>query len=239
MPPDFSQRSRQAEIMDSGMDSFADFDRALRQIEAVNSATLGYRAVLRWLERQDMATTAGRPVTIIDAGCGRGALLRRIRAWGRKRRLDMRLIGIDNNPWARTSAEKASRDGAPIEYRTADILEIESTPSPDFVVCSHVMHHFGDGEIVRFLQWLDRHAARGWFISDLHRHPAPYFLAKSLLSVAPVGAMVRNDGPVSVLRAFTRGDWEKLLDAAEIPPRQRRIDWSFPFRYGISGRSKI
>jgi 2-polyprenyl-3-methyl-5-hydroxy-6-metoxy-1,4-benzoquinol methylase len=234
MLPDLSHRSTGPEIMDSAAIPFPQFDRALGQIEAVNALTLGYRPILRWLGRQDLSGLRGKAVTILDVGCGRGALLRSIYGWARRRSLDVRLSGIDIHPWAKDAAERATPAHMQIEYQCGDILVCDPEPA-ELVVCSHVTHHLTDEAVVKFLRRLDGLARRGWFVSDLHRHPASYLLAKSLLCVAPVDRMLRSDGPTSVLRAFTARDWREYLHRAGIPTVRHRIEWFFPFRYGIAG----
>jgi hypothetical protein len=81
---------------------------------------------------------------------------------------------------------------------------------------------------------MDNHALRGWFINDLHRHRVPYLFIKYVLSLVPANKTTRNDGPVSVARAFTAADWRRVLQQAGIPPAEYRIRWFFPFRYGIA-----
>jgi len=34
----------------------------------------------------------------------------------------------------------------------------------DFIVSSSFTHHLGDADLVRFIRWMDRYAAHGWFI---------------------------------------------------------------------------
>jgi 2-polyprenyl-3-methyl-5-hydroxy-6-metoxy-1,4-benzoquinol methylase len=236
MPPDFSRRSLELEIMDTRLDSPGLFDQSLRQIEAVNELTLGYRPVLLWLDGERCRFPKDRPATILDIGCGRGALLRRIRQWSWRNKADVSLGGIDINPWARQAAQAATPRNMEITYRTADIHSLSPSENVDYLVCSHVTHHIGDRDMPAFLQRLDRHARSGWFIVDLHRHPLPYAAAKALLAVLPVNDMVRNDGPVSVSRGFTEGEWRALLTQAEISPSAFSIRSRFPFRHGIARR---
>jgi 2-polyprenyl-3-methyl-5-hydroxy-6-metoxy-1,4-benzoquinol methylase len=224
---DFSQRSAEHEIMDGGIGSFELFNESLQQIETVNRLTLGYRPVLNWLATE-LSPQSG-PVSIADIGCGRGDLLRRIWRLGERKQIALRLTGIDTDPWSAPAARKATPSGMDIEYRTGDAFSMDV--ASDFIVCSHVTHHMTNEEIVALIRWLDAHARRGWFVSDLHRHFIPYFFAKLLLGLAPVNRMVQNDGTVSVARAFTAQDWREILRQAGVAGE---VSWHFPFRYCLS-----
>ena len=49
----------------------------------------------------------------------------------------------------------------------------------------------------------------------------------------PEVVQVRHDAPVSVARAFTREDWDRLLVQAGLDPAKVSVEWFFPFRYGV------
>jgi 2-polyprenyl-3-methyl-5-hydroxy-6-metoxy-1,4-benzoquinol methylase len=225
---DFSQRSNEQEIMDGGIGSFELFDESLKQIEVVNHLTLGYRPMLLWVDRQ-LQSPEPRPVTILDVGCGRGDLLRRIWSLARKKTVTVRLTGVDIDSWSAPAARQATPEYMGIDYRIGNVFDMDI--EADFIVCSHVTHHMKNDELVAFIRWLEAHARRGWFIGDLHRHPISFILAKMFLWLAPVNSMIRNDGPVSVARAFTAKDWREILKQAGVPAQ---IRWHFPFRYGVA-----
>ena len=227
---DFSRRSHEQEIMDGGICSFKLFDESLKQIETVNRLTLGYRPLLGWVDRQLSPSEPGS-VAILDVGCGRGDLLRRIWSLARKKQVTVRLTGIDIDPWSSPAARQSTPGYMDVDYRTGNVvgMNIEA----DFIVCSHVTHHMKHAELVVFIQWLEAHARRGWYISDLHRHVISFILAKMVLFLAPVSSMIRNDGAVSVARAFTENDWREILKEAGVPAQ---IRWHFPFRYGVARR---
>jgi hypothetical protein len=82
---------------------------------------------------------------------------------------------------------------------------------------------------------MDRHAVRGWFINDLHRHRLPFYFIKYVTRLLRLNFMVRHDAPVSVARAFTSDEWKKILSGAGIPG-ETKVRWHFPFRYGVSCR---
>jgi hypothetical protein len=113
------------------------------------------------------------------------------------------LTGVDVNPWSKQSAESVTAPYAPIQYETSDIFSFDPEHRADFIISSLFTHHLADNEIVKFLRWMDRHATRGWFINDLHRHPLPFFLIRYATRLLRFGPMVQYDGPISVARAFT------------------------------------
>jgi SAM-dependent methyltransferase len=225
-------RSTEAELMDDGITSFDTFDTCLQQIEKVNGWTLGYRPVFLWLEK-NLSRATQRPLMIIDVGCGRGELLRRIWRWCEERNIEVSLTGIDINPWSKHAAEKATPPEMNIRYETADIFKEGNFMKADFIICSHVTHHLKDEELTYLLQWLNRYSWSGWLINDLHRHFLPHFFIKCFLSLLPVHPIVRNDGPASVRKAFIAADWRELIEKARIPASAAKIQWFFPFRYAI------
>ena len=87
---------------------------------------------------------------------------------------------------------------------------------------------------VAFLVWLQRNAGKGWFISDLHRHFLPYYGFPVLARLAFWHRFVREDGRISIARAFIRAEWEALLRQAGISQQQANIAWHMPFRLCVS-----
>jgi SAM-dependent methyltransferase len=234
--PDLSQRSIRPELMDTESVSFAEFHDCLRTLCTINTLTLAYRPTLHWFERMTAGAASGQAISVLDIGCGGGDMLRQIWKRARKRNLDVELVGIDLNPWSKESAEQVTPTDAPIRFETADLFSLDPDRRADFIVSSLFTHHLTDSDLVRFIQWMDRHATRGWFINDLHRHPLPYFFILYAVRLLFYNRMIRHDAPVSVARAFTASEWRRLLMQAGIPAERTSIEWFFPFRYGVSCR---
>jgi 2-polyprenyl-3-methyl-5-hydroxy-6-metoxy-1,4-benzoquinol methylase len=239
MRQDFSRRSHQLEMMDADAIGFEDFRQCLRDLELVNVGTLAYRPTLRWLKAALRDDKFGQPVSILDVGSGGGDMLRTIWQWAERRGHKTCLAGVDRNPWSKKSAESVTPPGAPIQYETDDIFSFDPGRRADFIISSLFTHHLTDDEVVQFLRWMDRHATRGWFINDLHRHPLPFFVIRYLTRLLRFSPMVQHDGPVSVTRAFTAADWRRLIGEAGIPAERIRISWFFPFRYCVAGRTQV
>jgi SAM-dependent methyltransferase len=232
---DFGGRSAQAELMDEPSVTFEAFHDCLCDLEIVNRYTLAYRPTLNWLKRALREVGSTNCTSILDVGSGGGGMLRQIANWARKHGRRVELIGVDLNPWSKRSAEQSTPSDAPIRFETSDIFKFAPDRAIDFVISSLFTHHLTDGDVIRYLRWAEHHAVRGWFINDLHRHPLPRFAIKYAARLLRLNKMVRHDGPVSVARAFTAGDWRRFLAEAGIPNERARIDWFFPFRYCVTG----
>jgi len=235
MEQDFSCRSHQLEMMDGDAIGFEDFQNCLRGLEIVNVCTLAYRPTLHWLKRTLSGVKSRQPVSILDVGSGGGGMLRKIWKWAPRSGREIHLTGVDLNPWSKKSAESFTPADVPIQYETSDIFSFDPDRRADFIISSLFTHHLSDGEVVKFLQWMDCHAIQGWFINDLHRHPLPFFFIRYAMRLLGAGPMVRHDGPISVARAFTAADWRRLVADAGIPAERIRINWFFPFRYCVAG----
>jgi 2-polyprenyl-3-methyl-5-hydroxy-6-metoxy-1,4-benzoquinol methylase len=171
---------------------------------------------------------------VLDVGSGGGDMLRKIGLWAKKERMQVNLLGVDINPWAKKSAELISQPDVEIEYKTQDIFALDTGRQFDFIVSSLFTHHLSNDELMRFISWMDKRAKRGWFINDLHRHAIPYHFIKNTVDLLSSNRLIIHDAPISVSRAFTRQDWRLLLDRTGISQAHVRIAWHFPFRYSVS-----
>jgi SAM-dependent methyltransferase len=227
---DLSHRSTQPEEMDAPGTSAEDYVRCIADLAAVNRVTFTHRATLNWLTRATRDLPQGAVVSILDVACGYGDLLRAIGRWAGRRGLSVVLEGIDLNPRSAEAASAATPPGMAIVYCTGDVFAYDPRPLPDLIVSSQFAHHLADDDVVRFVQWLDSHAARGWFIADLHRHALAYYGFPLLARVAGWHRIVRQDGQISIARSFRRTEWERLLAASGTAAE---IRWSLPFRYTV------
>jgi SAM-dependent methyltransferase len=226
MSPDFARRSDQPELMDQPCD-FDTFRDCLEDLASVNRLTLAHRPTFDFLERLRREERLSQPVTIVDVGSGYGDLLRKIARWSSRRRLSVRLTGLDLSPWSARAAA-ALPSSRPIAWATANVFDYRG--AADVVVSSLFTHHLSDAEIIAFLRWMEEVATVGWFVNDLHRHPFPYYGFGLLARVMRWHRFVQHDGPVSIARAFTASDWRGYIAAAGLPEDQVELRWRFPFR---------
>lgn len=227
-------RSTAAELMDGDDYSPQEFAQTLRHLARINVLTRGYQPTLAALDRvvASGAVPDGRPLTVLDIGCGYGDTLRAVAAWARRRGVCVALTGVDLNPLCCALAEQATdpRDG--ITWRVADVFALEPEPY-DVVLSALFMHHLSDADVVRVIRWMRQHARVAAFVNDLHRHPLAYYFIRVTTPLLSGNRLICHDAPVSVARSFTRGDWRRLLAGAEVPEGTAHIRWHWAFRYGI------
>jgi SAM-dependent methyltransferase len=220
--------------MDDDTVDYATLRACLVDLAKVNRWTLAHGptlAFLSGLERRGL-WPKDRPLRLLDVGSGYGDLIRTVDRWAARRGLAIDLTGIDLSPWSERAAAEATPPGRPITWVTADVFD-DMGPA-DIITSSLFTHHLPDAMIVRFLRIMETRAQIGWFINDLHRHPAPYagfVLLSKLMGWHP---FVQHDGPVSIARAFTAADWRALIAEAGLSSDTVRVAWRFPFRLCVS-----
>lgn len=222
---DLETRSRQAEQMDDPDLDPALFGRVLHDLAQVNRWTFTAWPSLAFLDR---AIGSARHFRLLDVGFGNGDILRAIARWARRRRIDAELIGVDRNPNSVRAARKATSSDLPIAYRAGDYRD--QPEAFDFIISSQVVHHMTDDQLLTFLRHMEARAETGWLVCDLHRHRFAYRGYPLLARLLRVHRIVREDGQLSIARAFRPDDWRRVLGQADIALDQVRIRRRFAFR---------
>src|SRR5579875_2928263 len=238
MPPDaqsfrksFLERAQLTELMDEPA-SYEQFRDCLRDLERVNRAVLAYRPTLRWLSQ--FSGPAASPLHILDVGSGGGDTLRRIERWALARNLSVQLTGLDLNPHAARAARESTPAASRIEWITGDVFAYIPRRRVDLIISSIFTHHLTDADIVRFLEWMEQTAARGWFINDLWRSRRSWHLFRALAHLMRWHPFVLHDGPVSIRRSFRPEDWRRYLAAAGLSDDKAQIFPAWPGRLCVA-----
>jgi len=217
---DFSQRADLEEEMD-GPCSYEDLRLCLRHLAVVNRLTRAHRPILRWLDgvaaelrRNSRHSGRGRPLRIVDVGCGYGDMLRRIERWARSRGVAVELVGIDVNANSVRAARDASATGSAIQWVNGDVHCCAETAEADVFTLSGVTHHIAEPEIVRLIARMEQASRAGWFIADLHRKPMSYRVFDIAMRGPWWHRFIRPDGLRSIRRSFLAEDWQRMCSAA-------------------------
>lgn len=228
--PSFSKRSADAEIMDDLQYAGSMMDQTLRELEIINRWLGGNAVTIDALSRL-IKNGEHRQLEIADLGCGRGDMLRHIGKWAGKRSIGVSLTGIDANPYIIEAARKNLLE-LPVTLKAINILSAEfDALQYDVVIGTLFYHHFSDAELVSFFSRLRKRCRIGFIINDIHRHPLAYYSIKILTRLFSRSDMVKYDAPLSVLRAFSRSDLERILHEAGCSTY--RLEWHWAFRWQI------
>jgi SAM-dependent methyltransferase len=219
-----AERRQAAELMDNPALDEATYHAVLADLARVNRITLAHRPTLAFLHR---ALAGRRHFRLLDVGFGDGDMLRAIARWARRRGITADLVGIDLNPRSCTAAGRRTAGDAPIRYLAGDYAGLAGEGF-DCVVSSLVAHHMSEVELTAFLRFMEREAAAGWFVNDLHRHRYAYAGWPLLAAALRWHPIVRADGHTSIARAFRPGEWRAILASAGITGA--RVIRQFPFR---------
>ncbi|MEN9933091.1 MAG: hypothetical protein RIS17_1664 [Pseudomonadota bacterium] len=225
-PLDFSARADLPEIMDADSLDARSYAAVIADLARVNTVTRARPPTLAWLKRHAGSRVRFR---LLDVGFGHGDMLRAIARWARRAGMPCELIGIDLNPRSAPVAAAATPPALGIVWQTGRAESIGF--QPDFIISSLVAHHMSDAELIGFIRWMDATARAGWLINDLHRHRLAWAGFRVLAALFRWHPIVAHDGAVSVRRAFTRADWDRLLAAAGV---RAEIRWHLPFRWTVA-----
>jgi 2-polyprenyl-3-methyl-5-hydroxy-6-metoxy-1,4-benzoquinol methylase len=224
----FAERSSQTELIDEENIPFSDWATCLHELNTVNTLLGGHAITVDGVKSLLRGKTNER-IIIAEIGCGGGDNLKAIHRWNRDR-YPLSYIGIDINEACTTFAKKNCSVLPSAQFITSDYKAVEFNQNkPDIIFNSLFCHHFSNQELVDMLQWMSLNSNYGFFINDLQRHPVAYHSIRLLTKIFSKSYLVKNDGPISVLRGFHRNEWETLLSGAGI--KHFSIHWRWTFRY--------
>jgi 2-polyprenyl-3-methyl-5-hydroxy-6-metoxy-1,4-benzoquinol methylase len=223
----WNQRSYKKELLDRDDIPFADIKKNMEELNVINHRLGGHAITLKGL-KTILGKLFQNPISILEIGCGGGDNLRVIKEWAAKKGIAVQLTGADINE-ACVQFARAQPGNAGIKFICADYKTVSLRQHVIF--SSLFCHHFTDEELVEMLRWMQRHASAGFFINDLHRHPAAYYSIKALTALFSKSYLVKHDAPLSVQRGFTKQEWAELFQKAMLA--NCRIRWQWAFRWLI------
>lgn len=213
--PDFSARLQATELMDDASRPVEEFDQAYRELASINRKLGGIRAIERFLPRKEGLTV----LDVAAGGCDIGDALVQTRS--------CKVVSLDLNPLGLRHSRHTwpvVGDGTKLPFADGAF---------DAVICSLSFHHLTDDECEQVLREMWRTSRVCVLVNDLHRHPVAYTSIRMLSRLFSKSAMVKHDGPVSVLRAFRPSDLRAIARRAGVPAEVHR---SFPFRLVLVGK---
>jgi len=206
-----NRRSLQAEYFDTFDRPAAEIAEGYRMLGKVNRLFHFAEPYQTFLPKT-LGPEACRSLTLLDLGAGDGSLSAELTRWAAARGWDWRFTNLDLN-------RKAMRLNPAARWVAASALSLPFRDrSFDVVMASQMTHHLDAGDEVR------AHFCEAWrvtrqvlLINDLHRNVVLYSILWVLLQLYGFPEHFKNDGMLSVLRAWRVNEWRLLVRQAGIP----------------------
>ena len=222
-------RVDQPELMDAPGLPLAEVEDAYRVLRRVNRQLGNLRTIRREFCRflaEDLA--ANSPFSALDLGSGSGDIPLALQELVKGSR-SAQIIALDRDK----NAARDARGQLPVVC--ADALRLPfADRSVDLVTAIKFAHHFAGDSLTCLIGEMSRVARRRVVILDIRRHRLAYWGFRAWSQVFTTNRLVRYDGPLSVLRGFTRA--ELLSAAALVPGYSWEIRSSLGFQLALIGR---
>lgn len=196
----------------------AELREALRDLERLNRLFGGTALILSHLGRLVNIYRLSGTISILDVGTGGADIPRAIVRWAERKGLEVEIVACD---WHEQILEMASTfcSGFPqISLIKEDALKLPYPPEHfDFALSSLILHHLRFEEAVSLLQKLDELSRIGFIVNDLSRSRLAYLGVWVGTRLFSRNRLIRHDGPLSVLRAFTLEELQELAKQAGLP----------------------
>lgn len=230
--PPLKHRADEIGLLDQGFANDQERSDAVG-FQAASNGFLGGWAVLRErLEVWSRAWDKRKSITMLDVGTGAADMPNRILHWGRRRRFNIRIIGIDADGEVLRLARERNEGEDNLALIHADLRAFAAFGGRfDYVLGSLFLQRLKPAELVPALKTCDSLAIKGMFFSDLRRCAAAYAGFSALTCLA--GRVPRNDGPLAVRRAFLPAELESAAEDAGL--RYLRVRRGAFFRLSLAG----
>ncbi len=215
------RREHAEELLDAPSHDMAELDQSLGHVASVNRWLGGVRAITRYIMPLLQKQTS---VRLLDVATGSADIPLRIAQWARRRQLALEIVATDIHPQMLELARRRCRSYPEITIEHADALEL---PYPqdafEASTLSLALHHFEDAAQMRVLREMARVSKQLVVVNDLERTRLNYLGARMLaLTYWRGNRLTRHDGPLSVLRSFTRNELRSIGRAAGLGNRVER-----------------
>lgn len=210
----------------------------LGDLRRVNRILGGVRLTLLPLARLAREVPGHRPLRVLDIATGGADIPRAVARWAERDGRALWLVASDVNETFLAIAREHSAATLPagrvaLRFVVADARRLPFADGAFHVTtCSLALHHMLADEATAMLTEMGRCAALGVVVNDIVRGWLGYFGAFVATRLGSRNDLTWHDGPLSVLRAYTKGE---MLDlAARCGLRPVRWDGFLGYRVALT-----
>lgn len=230
-------RSHETEILDGELPPPKVLRASFEDVRFVNRHIGGSRNIIQAVSTLLEGRAGGGPASVLDLATGLGDVPLDLARWGVRRGLELQIRGIDLRPEIVEMARSYARGQAHLGFEVGDALSLaDADESHDIVTTSLSLHHFEPEAAVLLLREMWRLCRVGFVVNDLRRCWPGYLGARFLAAFVFRTRVAKNDGPLSVLRAYTVDEAHDLARQAGIPEASLDVRPAPGFRLLMAGR---
>lgn len=192
-------------------------DRALEELKQINRYLGGRTTTRKALQVLQQSSTSRQPLSVLDVGAGGADVFEGLNG-------AVKVTALDRNP----RVCRYLKDHGCSEVICANVLQAPlGEKTFDVVHASLFLHHFRGEELRKILSSCLSISRYAVIINDLRRSVLAWLGIKILTAIFSRSPMVKHDGPVSVLRGFTKSELKDLLASCGVTKYILRRRWAF------------
>jgi ubiquinone/menaquinone biosynthesis C-methylase UbiE len=169
---------------------------------------------------------------VLDLGAGGCTIPKAIAEWARQAAISLQIYALDLRHAHLQWAQRRLQPWPEIAFIQGDVRALPlAEGSVDFVISSLFLHHFTASELLQVLPQWARLARQSLIMTDLVRHPAPYWFMKATSAFFARSSITRHDAAVSIRRAYRPQELRRIAAEAGLP--QACVHTWFPYRMSL------
>ncbi|MDQ3699640.1 MAG: methyltransferase domain-containing protein [Chloroflexota bacterium] len=218
------EQSSEPEWMDFGHHRRDVVVQNLGDLRRVNRILGGVRLTLRPLARLARDVPRQRPLRVLDIATGGADIPRAVARWAARDGRALWLVASDVNETFLAIARQHSAATPTVGMVTLRFVVADARRLPfvdgafHVTTCSLALHHMLVDEAAAMLTEMGRCAALGVVVNDIVRGWLGYFGAYVATRLGSRNHLTWHDGPLSVLRAYTKGEMLELAARSGLLP---------------------
>jgi 2-polyprenyl-3-methyl-5-hydroxy-6-metoxy-1,4-benzoquinol methylase len=190
------------EWLDQGTGSPAAVAQSLADLHRINRWLGGIQSFTGHLYPR-LRNSHTELISILDLGAGGCTVPIAVAKWARVEGLPLQIVALDRRYPHLQWAQKSLRNWPEIALLQADAISPPfAEGSVDIVISSLFLHHFSEPELTELLPRWAHLARRSLVMSDLVRHPLPYWFIKAASPIFARSPITQHDAAVSIRRAY-------------------------------------
>jgi len=225
-------RVDEPEIIDGLELTADDVARSMGDVAKTNRLFGGTQTIVSHVSKLLNGVPAGATVKILDIATGSADIPRALMVWGKRRKLNLQIVAVDNHPAMLQLAQRGPNLPLLIQ---ADAASLPFHPlSFDIAFCALAFHHIGFDASVQLLKSMDSLTTRGFIVSDLRRDRPSLIGVQTSLKILGADPITLHDGPASVRRSWNFREFHKMIALSGV--QDVRVGSSWYFRVSLVQR---